>query len=132
MSEQRRPGEGGERNVARLETTALNESKRAFLESKLAQYTERFRIADRDIRYRAPELTGFYIPYYDALAKMTATKHLLETGRVSREGILSLVTGSVVERFEEPFDSHQGIIDDAIRNAWEVVSAYNEGREGEL
>ena len=86
----------------------------------------------RDIRYRAPELTGFYIPYYDALAKMTATKHLLETGRVSREGIRSLVTGSVLERFEEPFDSHQGIIDDAIRNAWEVVSAYNEGREGEL
>lgn len=128
---------GGEKKFTpeqpREEGLTLNEAQRPFLEKKLVQYRGRLERSQRRTAYLAPEVIDSWEEHYDSAAKVLITEALLESNHVVLDDIVaSMEKAYAPKTHPELAESHKDLIDEAVRNAWEVAKAYNEGRVDEL
>lgn len=102
----------------------LNEENRSVIEAKLSEYRSRLVKQTGSIDFRAPELMVYFVPFYDAVAKIAAADILLKKGTVS---LAEVEEATLAKAKYGEMSEHAKLIKETAFNAWGVIKMYNEG-----
>lgn len=102
----------------------LNEENRSVIEAKLREYSSRLDKQTGSIEFTAPELMVYFVPFYDAVAKIAAADALLKKGTVS---LAEVEEATLAKAKYGKMSEHAKLIKQTALNAWGVIKMYNEG-----